>query len=226
MRRAEEVYHDILSLIEDYGIRRIKFVDESLPVPLMTGLSERILKDAVQVEWEAYTRLEPAWLDPAFVNVMSEAGFRKGYFGLEIVPSSGRHALDKGDSPDPLLLLRNCRDAGVKVHFFCMFGFPGTGRAEAEATVRFLLENQDLIDTVDVFPWTLAKHTSVGGAEPVTDPTHDWALDFRHRPTSPGVLGPDEIWELAAGYEEMLWEQVPRLLHPTYRLVGPWTPEG
>jgi len=222
-RQVELVYQDMLTLMERHGIYRFKFIDEALPVPLMRRLAEMIRADGVQVEWEAYTRLERAWFDIEFVELVASAGFRKGYFGLEIIPSSRRSALNKRDQPDPLRLLENCHRAGVKVHFFCMFGFPGTSREDAEATVQFLLKHQDLIDTVDIFPWTYAKHTIVHGVEPVIEPEHDWALEYAYRATAAGALDSQEVVSLASAHEELLWREVPRFLHPTYRLVSPWS---
>jgi hypothetical protein len=212
--------------MQRHGNNRFKFVDEALPVPLMRQLSEMILSDGVKVEWEAYTRLERAWANPEFVELVSAAGFKKGYFGLEVLPSTNRLLMNKKDQADPAELLTTCWRAGVKTHLFCMFGYPGTGREDAEATVRFLLERQDLIDTADIFPWTYTKHTHVLGAEPILAEGRDWALEFDHRPTQPGGLSSAEVVALANDYEEVLWQEVPRFLHPTYRLVSPWQLEN
>jgi hypothetical protein len=224
-RDVSKVYEDMLFLIHRHGIRRFKFVDEALPIRMMSILSDMILADGVDIEWEGYTRLERAWLDQSFVDKVARAGFRKGYFGLEVIPSTGRSALNKRDSCNPLSLLQSCARAGVKVHFFCMFGFPGTDSQDAHATHEFLLDHSDLIDTADIFPWGYTKHTSVPQVEPILDPALDWALEFPHRAKDPGTMSSAEIVALASVYEEMLWDEVPRFLHPTYRLVSPWSSE-
>lgn len=223
IRSPTRVYRDMVNLTERHGINRFKFVDEALSPSFMRALSERIVEDGAKFEWEGYVRLERAWYDSEFVGLVSRAGFRKGYFGLELVPSEQRSALHKEDCPRPEDLLTVCNASGVKVHFFCMFGFPGTAKREAEATTEFLLKHGNDIDTVDIFPWTYTRHTHVEGAEPIMDPQKDWALEFRHRPTRAGVLSSEEVIELAAHYEELLWDEIPRFLHPTYRLVSPWS---
>lgn len=222
-RPVDAVYNDMLTLSQRHGLRRFKFVDEALSPPFMRALASRILAGPVQMEWEGYVRLESAWNDPVFVELVGNAGFRKGYFGLELVPSDRRAALNKNDHADPGQLLELCCAAGIKVHFFCMFGYPGTGRKEAWQTTEFVLQHQDLIDTVDVFPWTYAKHTRVPGASAVLSPRNDWALEFEHCPEQKGVLASDAVAALAAECEDRLWNEVPRFLHPTYRLVSPWS---
>jgi hypothetical protein len=223
MRDVELVYRDMLTCIDLYGINRFKFVDEALSPSFMRGLAARIRADNLHVEWEGYVRCEPAWVDIEFVEAVSEAGFRKGYFGLEIVPSDGRVHLNKRDQPAPEQLVTVCATSGIKVHLFCMFGFPGTGEDDAKRTADFVLDHRDCVDTADIFPWTYTKHTHVAGVEPVTTRDRDWTLEFTHRPVSPGVLSSDAIIEIAARYEELLWDEAPGLLHPVYRLVSPWS---
>jgi hypothetical protein len=216
-------YQDMLTLADRHGINRFKFVDEALSPNLMRGLSDRIIADGVDFEWEGYVRFESSWYDQGFVDHVSRAGFRKGYFGLELLPSKQRDALNKRDRPNPEALLRTCSSAGVKCHLFCMFGFPGSGESEAADTIEFLVKHQHQIDTADIFPWTYAKHTNVPGVQPLLDPAEDWALEYKHISSRKDVLSSDAVLELASKHEELLWHEVPRFLHPTYRLVSPWS---
>nr|VFK50041.1 MAG: hypothetical protein BECKTC1821D_GA0114238_10881 [Candidatus Kentron sp. TC] len=104
-----------------------------------------------------------------------------------------------------------------------MFGYPGTGKEEAENTVEFLLRNRGLIDTVDIFPWAYAKHTRVEGVERIERSGEDWALEYAHTGTRADTLNSEEITELASYWEEVVWKEAPRFLHPTYRMVSPWS---
>ena len=221
-RSANVAFSDMLVLMERHGINRFKFVDEALSPQFMRSLAERIVSDNVSVEWEGYVRLESVWSDQSFVDLVARAGFRKGYFGLELVPSNTRSVLNKNDDTTPEMLLKTCNSSGIRVHFFTMLGFPGTGEQEAEETVEFILDHQDDIDTADIVPWTYAKHTHVPGVEPITTPEEDWSVEFSYRGVDDGVLGSEEVREIASRYEEIVWAEAPRLLHPTYRLVSPW----
>ncbi len=224
VRSPGRVLADVSELIQRYGIRRFKFVDEALSPTFLRKFASGLIENKVRIEWEGYVRLESIWNDEGFIEQLGRSGFKKGYFGLELVPSTGRDLLMKGDQPKLEKLLVDCRSAGIKVHFFCMVGFPGTGLQEAEDTVRFLVENSSSIDTADVVPWTYSKHTVVSSVEPIIDPELDWSLEYEHRALEEGVLGSKEVARLAFLCEEIIWDEAPSLLHPTYRLVSPWEP--
>jgi hypothetical protein len=119
-------------------------------------------------------------------------------------------------------ILNACSRAGVKVHLFCMVGYPGTSRNDAEATVRFLLENESLIDTADLVGFRLDRGIEVPGIRPVRTNNSDWGMSVHYEPTQVGVLRPQEVSEIEAKCQEILWEKIPRLLHPLYRIVGHW----
>lgn len=223
IRDAKLVYQDMISLSERWSMNRFKFMDEAMPPPLLEQLANRILDDSIPLEWEGYLRLEKCWLNPAFVNKLGRSGFKKGYFGLEVYPTDTRSNLKKHDNgKDILTILKLAHDAGIKVHLFCMFGFPGTGRKEAEQTLEFILKNKELIDTVDLNAYIYARHTMVNGIKKVVRPGHDWALEYDYEPDAPGVLSSSEVGELTKEIEEIVWQECPRLLHPIYRLVSPW----
>ena len=223
IRSPKNVFEDITTLIERHGINRFKFVDESLPPSFMRRIAEMLLLENLTIEWEAYTRLEREWYDKTFVSLIAKAGFKKGYFGLELFPSENRKMLNKNDYADPYTLLSLCNDYGIKVHLFCMFGFPRTGEKEAFQTLEFILENKEKIDTVDIFPWTYARHTNIDGVKPIKKKSQDWALEYDHISLGEDVLSSDEITSLSLNIEEIIWDEMPVLLHPTYRLISPWS---
>jgi len=224
IRSTGMVFDDIRTLLDKHDISRFKFMDEALPPRILRDLPEWILEARLNIEWEAYLRLERQWLDRNFVGRVAMSGFRKGYFGLEIFPEETRRQLGKSDGAKNILrVLENCYETGIKVHLFCMFGFPGTGRKEAERTIDFILEHKDWIDSVDLNAYTYAKHTSVPGIEKIVKPDEDWALEYEYRGLSKEIMNSREVEELATEMEEIVWTDCPRLLHPTYRLISPWT---
>jgi len=224
VRKVDLVHQDMINLFEKYGISRFKFMDESFEPSMLKKLSELILKDNKNFEWEAYLRFEKQWLDNTFINLLDKAGFKKAYFGLEIYPIYSRNILGKNDYGHKILnILENCHNKGIKTHLFCMFGFPQTGRKEAEATVEFILKYKDIIDTVDMNPFAYSKHTNISGVRIIRDKTKDWTLEYDYIPENKTGLTQDEVEELANEFEEVLWRECPKLLHPTYRLLSPWS---
>lgn len=223
IRSPKLIYDDMFTLKAKYGIHRFKFMDESLNPSFMTALSKIIIQSNDYYEWEGYARLEKVWMNHNFTDIISRAGCKKVYFGLEIYPDSSRNILNKNDYAMSILdILKNCYYSDIKVHLFCMFGYPGTGRKEAEETIKFIFDNVDLIDTVDINGFSYSKHTFIPSIEKIEHPSKDWALDYDYVPLEKGILTPAEVKELGYELEEVIWRQYPKLLHPTYRLISPW----
>jgi hypothetical protein len=104
-----------------------------------------------------------------------------------------------------------------------MVGHPGSSIQDARATTRFLIDHQDMIDTADLVGFRLDSGTVVPGIRAVPSATCDWETSTRYEPTDANVLFQDEVQEIESQCQEMIWQSVPRLLHPLYRIVGPWT---
>lgn len=221
-RNVELVFRDMLALYDRHGTGRFKLVDESA-IPSMTlALSDRIRKTGAPFEWEIYARLERHWLDREFVESLARGGLRKAYFGLEILADGYRDALRKKDRASEIKrMLDNCADAGVKVHAFCMFGFPGTTHEDAKRTTDFVLENSNLIDTADINGYTYVKHTQVSGIRLIEREEQDWALEYEFI-AEDGSTSTVMANQIARELEDIVWRGCHRLVHPTYRLVSPW----
>lgn len=213
------VAEQLFKMVAATGIRRIKFVDEAVPPAKIDPLSHRLRELNLQVEWEGYARLESAWEDSNLLERAHAGGLRKLYFGLEQAPSTDRLLLGKNDRGNMMHILHACRDAGIKVHLFCMVGHPRSSRTDAIATVDFLVENEALIDTADLVGFRLDRGTRVAGVRPVANQDCDWAMSLKYEPTESGVLSMAEVDELEFSCQEALWENVPRLLHPLYRIA-------
>ena len=102
-----------------------------------------------------------------------------------------------------------------------MFGFPGT--SEARRTTEFILEHRDIIDTVDISAWSYAKHTHVPQAKRIVRENEDWALEYDYEYRSGrSITTKEQVDSMVNEIIDMVWDECPRLLHPTYRLVSPW----
>jgi hypothetical protein len=212
----------MLYLQNKYGVTRFKFIDEAMIPKMMLTISNKIEAHKLPFEWEAYTRFEKIWFDPTFISAIARGGFKKAYFGLELMPGESRTLLNKRDCQDPKSIINLCAEYGVKVHLFCLFGFPGTGRREAEATIEFVLDQADKIDTLDIFRFGYMRGTQVSGAKPIVRPGKDWALEYDWAPDATGVLSMQESEDLKNELEEIMWSEHPKMLHPTYRMLSPW----
>src|ERR1035441_3548959 len=79
VRTPSLMVNDIVTLLERHNLPRFKFVDEAMSPSFMAEFSKELLRAGLSIEWEGYVRMERAWCDPAFVNLVARAGFRKGY---------------------------------------------------------------------------------------------------------------------------------------------------
>ena len=222
----EFVFRQLVEMVKETGIPRVKFVDEAVPPSKVSPLAKLIARSEFPIQWEAYARLESAFEDLGFLEEAYAGGLRKLYFGLEQAPTTNRLVLNKNDRGDPCRILRACRQAGIKVHLFCMVGHPGSSRKDAELTTRFLIDNHELVDTADLVGFRLDRGTTVPGVRPAPDGGPDWAMSTPFVPEHDGILGYEEVQELEVVCQEALWDAVPRLLHPLYRVVGPWTAQA
>jgi hypothetical protein len=189
---AEKVVGWMQDCSKAYNISRFKFIDEALHPKIMDHKKS------------------------------AKAGLKKVYLGLELIPSDGRDLLTKLDHADPLRLLSELKEAGIKTHVFCMFGFPGTGVKDAFRTVEFALKHHDLIDTLDIFPFYYARHTSVEGVIIKDDPKHTWNVEHVYEPNSPSTLHPSKVSILAEQLGNLVWKEQPQWFHPVYRMYSPW----
>ena len=70
------------------------------------------------------------------------------------------------------------------------YGFPSETEEEAEDTRQFLLKNQEIIHSVEMYFFVLYKHAPVMNMvdqlkmEVKENPEHDFALDFYYTPKS------------------------------------------
>jgi hypothetical protein len=220
----EDVVECIKSAHEQHGIANFKFVDEALHPQLIRRIAELLLKESLPVAFEGYARFDAAWGEREFLTLLSRAGLRKVYLGLELAPSNSRSLLNKGDSVGrhAVSILQNLHQSGILSHSFCMFGFPGTGVDEAVETVEFVLKHSSLIDSLDIFPFYYAKHTRVEGIRTIINPTKDWAVEYDYVPARQDVLPADRVSKLCHEIEGVIWNDRPEWLHPVYRMFSPW----
>jgi len=216
------VVNQLAKMVDETAIPRIKFVDEAMAPAKVRRLSALIKCENLPFEWEAYGRLEKEWESAGFMQAAYAGGLRKLYLGLEQAPSTNRNILNKNDKGDVLRIMSVCKSSGVKLHLFCMIGHPGSSVDDAWATTQFLVDHQDQIDTADLVGFRLDRGTSVAGVRAVLNPICDWETSTGYVPTDASILPQEKVQELEAECQEAVWQSVPRLLHPLYRIVGPW----
>lgn len=214
--------NQIKQIIDNTGINKIKFVDEAFPPAKVSELFYASVEGKIEFFWEAYVRLERKWENPELLKKAFDSGCRRLYFGLEISPDANRKPLNKNDRGNILKIMESCKDLGILIHLFCMVGHPKTSVRDAELTVNFLIDNQDLVDTADLVGFRLDRGINVEGVKRSNDFSPDYAMNYTYEATSKDSLSYIEVQKLELVCQEALWENVPRLLHPLYRIGKSW----
>jgi len=217
------VSEQLTTMARQTGVRRVKFVDEAISPSKIRRLSTLLSGCEESIEWEAYARLERDWENVALLQAAYESGLRKLYLGLEQAPTTNRKILNKNDKGDIFRIMAACDQSQVKLHLFCMVGHPGTTVDDAWATTQFLIQHEHLIDTADLVGFRLDRGASVPGVRAKESSTCDWETSTEYEPTELGILNYERVSELESECQEHIWNSVPRLMHPFYRLIGPWT---
>jgi len=146
----KSVSSTIRELSHAYGVRSFAFHDEALPPRMLRWLGENLPR-AAESGWsfEALVKFEKYYTRADFESAAS-VGFRTLSFGLESA-SERVLKLMKKHIPLPVTvnILKNAADAGIWVHCFVFFGFPGETNEEAAITADFVAQSQHL-DSIGV----------------------------------------------------------------------------
>ena len=221
--RVDNVVNYLKLSTEKWGVNKFSFVDESMHPEYFKRIASQLNELKIEIKYEGYARFDNQWSDPEFLSTVSKSGLRKVYMGLELIDGNCRTALHKNDkASNALETLKRLYDAGIRVHLFCMFGYPGTNEEEAINTIDFLLQNDKFIDTVDISPFVYERHTNVNGVVPIKYSESDWAIHYEYNPINKDFLNSDESRYLAESLEKVIAQEKPQWLHPVYRLFDQW----
>lgn len=133
---------EVVKEMYDSGIRKLHFVDETLPPNIMRDISEGIVAAGItDLEWGSYVRFERPYQNKDLLQLMRNAGCRLLEIGLESASQRVLDAMDKGINIQSVRkALDVMLEVGIQPSLFIMFGFPTETPAEAEATLAFIEE--------------------------------------------------------------------------------------
>ena len=204
---ADGVLATVQSHSRRYGVRHFAFNDEALP-PKIARQMGAIFPDASTTSW-AFTGLikfEKFYNDSDFTN-LRRIGFRSLYVGLE---SASERVLDLMRKPNKkATIVRNLTDAsnaGVWMHCFLFFGFPGETEADAKETYDFIMENEDIIGSFGCGTFSLEHNAPI--FRHLEDfvvqlkPSAESSVNVYYQYQVSGGISPERADELAAQLNE------------------------
>lgn len=150
-RSAKTIVDHVLALRDRLGTRHVNFITDCMPPGLLRDLPEELIARRAGIRWWADARVEPKAYTREGCERLVESGCRKLLFGFETATPRLLKLMKKGQSLKSVVdVATNCAQAGISVTFYAMVGFPSETRAEAQATVDFLVEHADVVREVSL----------------------------------------------------------------------------
>lgn len=150
-RSARTISDHIVLLRDRLGTRNVNFITDCMPPGMIRDLPHELIAKRADIRWWCDARVEPKAYTREGADRLYQAGCRKLLFGFETATPRLLKMMMKGQSlKSTVEVATNCAQAGISVTFYAMVGFPTETRAEAQATVDFLIEHKDVVREVSL----------------------------------------------------------------------------
>jgi radical SAM superfamily enzyme YgiQ (UPF0313 family) len=165
-RPVAEIIAEIRSLVDDYCVDYLYFVDDifNYPISFCEQLCTAMIDDRLQVNWSAF--INPDFITPQLLDLMKQAGCDAIEFGTDsgspfMLQSLGKSFTVEQVKSASLL----CREAGLDFVHYIIFGGPG----ETEETILDTFQLMDELNPtaviamtgVRIYPRTKLYHTAL-----------------------------------------------------------------
>lgn len=142
---------EVLTEIDYYkkkGYKYFRIIDENFQIKRMISFAEKILSLGWnELRFEAYTRFENDFLNPDTARILSQAGFRQLFWGLESIGENTINLVSKTNKFDKKNIsdiLKNTANAGILNYVFVLVGIPNSYINDEMATVDYVIGNPDI----------------------------------------------------------------------------------
>ena len=157
---AQHVVDQVKALRDKYQCRHFLFSDESYPPALFKKVSQLLVDQDVGIKWTTLIRFEETLQDQAIWDLAAKAGCCTLYYGMESANERVLNLMDKHAKKSVIQNnLHQAAKAGIWNHVMAFYGFPGETRDEALETRQFVLDNQPVIHSVELFYFVAYRHT-------------------------------------------------------------------
>jgi radical SAM superfamily enzyme YgiQ (UPF0313 family) len=200
---AQLVVDQVKALRDKYQCRHFLFSDESYPPALFKKVSQLLVDQQVGIKWTTLIRFEETLQDQVIWNLAAEAGCCTLYYGMESANERVLNLMDKHAKKSVILSnLRHAAKAGIWNHVMAFYGFPGETREEAMETRQFVIDNQPVIHSVELFYFVAYRHTPMVrhpdkfGITIHRQEEYDLPLDYYYTLNQPGGISCLEAMQL------------------------------
>jgi hypothetical protein len=159
---AETVLKTVSELNRRYDVRHFAFNDEAIP-PKIARQIGKIFPPTDESLWNftGLIKFERFFDRSDFVS-LSRIGFRSLYVGLESASERVLTLMKKNNTRE--VMSRNLADAtaaGIWMHCFLFFGFPGETERDARETYQYIIDNSDIISSFGTATFALEHNAPI-----------------------------------------------------------------
>lgn len=136
------VIRQIDTLVNEYGVKNIKFVDEMFVLNKrhVAGICDRIIERGYNLNIWAYARVDT--VKEEFLGKLSKAGFRWLALGIESGSKHVRDGVEKGrfGSPEIIQVVKRIQKSGINVIGNYIFGLPDDTHESMQETLDLAVD--------------------------------------------------------------------------------------
>jgi hypothetical protein len=142
----EQVLETVKYLASRYNVKHFAFNDEAIPPKILRAMGKIFPKyDVSGWNFTGLIKFENYFQKSDFEN-LADIGFRSIYVGLESASERVLELMKKNNKQETIVKnLTDATAAGIWMHCFLFFGFPGETDKDAQETYDFVLSNSDII---------------------------------------------------------------------------------
>lgn len=145
------VAEELISLEAEYAAQGIYFLDAELPATFMSDLADALYAMGSNLRWGGNSRLSKRLSERSTAERLYRGGCRFLRFGLESGSDAVLRKMVKGTTVEGSeRVVRAISEAGIGVHVYLMYGFPGETEADMRQTEAFLNRQTEVIDSCNV----------------------------------------------------------------------------
>jgi anaerobic magnesium-protoporphyrin IX monomethyl ester cyclase len=157
-----DVLGAVTLLAQRYGVQHFAFNDEAIPPKVLRAIGEEFPRHS-DSGWTftGLIKFEPTYKREDFERFY-DAGCRSLYVGLESASERVLDLMKKRSARETIVAnLTDATQSGIWMHCFLFFGFPGETDDDAQVTVDFIVQNQDVVSSYGAGTFSLEHNSPI-----------------------------------------------------------------
>lgn len=153
----------IKMLVDRYSLRKIVFVDNSIPSLYLKRLSKGLIKEKIKLNWQCFGIIpDRKFLTDSTPKLMEKSGCSGVRFGVESMAPRVLKSMNKKHTPQEVIeTLKAFANTKIDVIINVMFGFPTETEQEALMTLNFLKKYKKCCKNICIQHYCLEEGTEV-----------------------------------------------------------------